>query len=84
MLGGGLGKGTMWLCPKCLQEHKLRDTEPAVISRACPIGCLGPRQAEVLALVKSVRRFMLSSGGALERRLIDEMKVAVDKFKDLT
>ena len=24
-LGGGLGWGTMWLCPKCLEEHKLRD-----------------------------------------------------------
>ena len=25
MLGAGLGKGTMWLCPECLREHQLRD-----------------------------------------------------------
>ena len=25
MLGGGMGKGTMWLCDKCLRDHKLRD-----------------------------------------------------------
>jgi len=27
MLGAGFGMGTMWLCPKCLLEHKLRDME---------------------------------------------------------
>jgi hypothetical protein len=24
LLGGGLGFGTMWLCPKCLKEHRKR------------------------------------------------------------
>lgn len=24
-LGGGIGMGTMWLCPKCYAEHEQRD-----------------------------------------------------------
>jgi hypothetical protein len=27
MLGGGLGRGTMWLCPECLAEHQERDAK---------------------------------------------------------
>ena len=27
LLGGGMGWGTMWLCPKCLAEHRVRDEE---------------------------------------------------------
>lgn len=26
-LGGGLGLGTMWLCPTCLKEHQERDAK---------------------------------------------------------
>lgn len=25
LLGGSLGWGTLWLCPKCLHEHEERD-----------------------------------------------------------
>lgn len=29
LLGGGLGWGTLWLCPRCLDEHRERDRAKA-------------------------------------------------------
>lgn len=34
MLGGGLGRGTMWLCAKCLREHQDRDAKVKLDSEA--------------------------------------------------